>query len=137
MPCNTRPFFSHNVLPSSTPMDGYLSAAFDMGDCVTFGLEGRNRSHKRQPFGYPIKGYLSATSILSMGAASRGVLVKHARPARLTTHKRLPSRDTINGYLKKITVDASTYGSKKTPHKRLPACVPIDDYPSCFQADFP
>ncbi|EKS9889636.1 hypothetical protein BTK96_006701 [Burkholderia pyrrocinia] len=118
-------------------MKGYLSAAFAMDDGITFNLEGRNSTHKWQPFGYPIKGYLSATSILSMGAASRGVSVKHARPARLTTHKWLPSRGTINGYPKKIAVRASTYGSKKGPHKRLPASVPIDDYPTRFQADFP
>ena len=134
---NTAPFRSHNLLPSPIPIRGYLSTRFGFGHDLIFHLEGRNRSHKRQPFRVPTTGYLSVASILSLGNRPSDLPPKRNRRSRIAAHKRVPLIFPIDDSLKKIPVRAGTYGSRKTPHKRLPSCAPIDDYPMRFTADFP
>ena len=90
MLCSTDLFCSHNLLPLPIPTGGYLSTRFGSVDCGDFGLEGRHRSHKRQPVGFPIKGYLLVSSILSMGTGHRESWWLATAPAQM-----LP----ITGYL--------------------------------------
>ena len=69
--CSTDLLSSHNLLPSPIPTGGYLSTGTGCVGCADSSPEGKHRSHKRQPIIFPIKGYLSVPSTLSMGASHR------------------------------------------------------------------
>ena len=69
VPCSTDRLSSHNLLPSPIPTGGYLLTGSGRVGCADFSAEGNHRPHKRQPIAFPINGYLSIPSILSMGAS--------------------------------------------------------------------
>lgn len=74
---------SHNLLPSPIPTGGYLSTGSGFDACADFSPEGNHRPHKRQPIVFPIKGYLSVPSILSVGACRRKSLRKAIEPPQM------------------------------------------------------
>ncbi len=77
------------------------------------------------------------TPVLSMGKRYGVLEGKDNESIQSGSHNRLPSWFPITGYPKKITVHATNFRSRKVAHKRLPSCVPIDDYLTQFPADFP